>query len=91
MLPNRATRRLNGWTEPRVRKMMHANGMWPPVLGNPKSRSFGIPAFSTLQMLDQGAWAEREKQQRVPRVTGQPRRWQVERERRKIQAKMAHG
>ncbi len=90
MLPNRATRRINGWTEQRVRKMMYANEMWPPMFGNPRfPLNFGIPAFSTLQMLDQGAWAEREKLQRVPRVTGQPRRWEVERERRRIQKAMA--
>lgn len=77
-LRNRAARRAEGWTETRLRKIASRRGLISRVpVEQPKG------SLSCLSSLDMELHMEKLKKQRMPRIEGKPRRWQVERERRR--------
>lgn len=80
---NRARRRAEGWTESRLRKVAVKHGFLHPV---PAMQHKG--SISCLSAVDPETAILLEKNRRRDRETGKPRRWQVERARRKG---LAHG
>lgn len=75
---NRAERRAMGYTEKRMRKFLVRGGHMSPV---PAEQHQG--SISSLSSLDPEQSIERLKSQRLDRVSGKPRAWQIERKRRR--------
>lgn len=74
---NRRERRREGMTEPRVRKALVRAGYIHPV---PAMQPKG--SLSSLFSLDAEEAVAKDKARHQPRVKGEPRTWQAERERR---------
>lgn len=83
---NRRERRAQGYTERRIRKIYEKMVDKPDelkgmnMLCDPKLSNV---SFSSLATIDMQLWIQKEKERRTDRIQGKPRRWQVERARRR--------
>ena len=78
IIPNRRMRRALGWTEPKVRKHMIQNGLMSAC---PAEQPRG--KYSPLVMSHPEIAADLDVARHTPRLKGEPRRWQVQRARRR--------